>query len=151
MKGRKVMEKNLKNQRGGIQLIVFIGVILILTIVLFVIVLFTRNNNNENSSTTNNSSAPSTIATSNETSTGDLKVDMTEQAKKAFNAQYETYEGKEISSSQVKTLKNMIEANNASDTEFKVEFISGEIKEDSKYTVTLSYGDNGFVNKVEVK
>ena len=147
------MEKKLKNQRGGIQLIVFIGVILILTIVLFVIVVFSRiNKKQENTNTVaNESSSPSIIATSNETDTGDLKVDMTEQAKKAFNAQYETYEDKEISSSQVKMLKSMIEANNASDTEFKVEFVSGEIKEDSKYTVTLSYGDNGFVNKVEVK
>ena len=147
------MEKNFKKQRGGIQLIVFIGVILILTIALFVIVLFTRNNKKEENTNTvaNESSSPSTIATSNETDTGDLKVDITEQAKKAFNAQYEVYEGKEISGTQIKALERTIETNNLSDSEFQVEFVSGEIKEDSKYTVTLSYGDNGFVNKVEVK
>ena len=68
----------MRNQRGTIKLITFIGVILILTLILFVLVVFDRLNNKEEKNTTNNLST--------NTSVGDTSV--TEPTEDVFTLKF---------------------------------------------------------------
>ena len=88
-------------------------------------------------------------------STGDTQKSVEDQSKaiaiRTFNSQFTPYAGSNQSASQIRSLISAVKASDGTNADHKVDLVTPDpIKANVKYDVTLSYGDDGYVNKIVV-
>lgn len=86
---------------------------------------------------------------------GDIQASLEEQEKEAFNMQFEQFENEECSAQNVKALLRKVTTSNSISENFVTLNSTGitdvsNVNSSKKYSVELSYGDNGYVEEITI-
>ena len=159
----------MKNRKLIVLLIIVVAILIIALAGAIVYVLLQRNQGIDNQIATNtanktiknsvNNTIDNTANESNSAtnSTNSTVVDNANQtAISTFNDMFTSYEGDLKTETQITTLLSIIDNNNTTNLDHKVELISTgitsstEVNKDKKYKVELFYDTDGYVNKISI-
>ena len=129
-------------------LIVIIVILIIALVGAMVYIVMNKDNNNNNEIVVNNTGAANEI--------DDIEEQVNNMAIETFNSMFTMYEDLELTGAQVKSLISKIESSNETNIEHIVTLSDEGITDieqvdtTKKYTVELSYDDDGYVNEISI-
>lgn len=142
----------MNRSRNTIVILVTIMLVLIIGLVGAMVYIYMSPNNEVDNDTVVGSNIDNTPEDNNQ---GNVIDESDTLAVETFNANFESFEGIDIVSAQIKSLISKVEINNTSSEHIITLNEEGittidQVKDDKKYDVEFSYDDEGYINEIKI-